>query len=130
VDAAEPAAIIRAHATDDCCMFTTTGRISGRPHRVEIWFGVLDDVVYLISGNGPSADWYRNALEHPEVTVELGEQLFWCTARVVSDAHEGHRVGELMGAKYQWDGDPSIGLTRDAWCFEVPVLAVHPADAR
>ena len=23
------------------------------------------------------------------------------------------------------DGDPSIGLTRHAWCYEVPVLAIE-----
>jgi hypothetical protein len=33
-------------------------------------------------------------------------------------------MGELMGAKYPWDGDASIGLTFDAWCFNVPMLAV------
>jgi hypothetical protein len=31
----------------------------------------------------------------------------------------------MMGAKYRWDGDPSIGLTRHAWCFEVPALAIE-----
>ncbi len=124
MDSAEPATVIRAHTADDCCMFTTTGRSSGRPHRIEIWFGVLDDVIYLISGNGSSADWYRNALAHPEVTIELGGQRISCTARRVSDPNERRRVGELMGAKYPWDGDPSIGLTRCAWCFDVPVLAL------
>ena len=29
-----------------------------------------------------------------------------------------------MGQKYPWDGDASIGLTRQAWCYEVPVLAI------
>jgi hypothetical protein len=30
-----------------------------------------------------------------------------------------------MGAKYQWGGDPSIGLAYDAWCYEVPAIAIE-----
>ena len=116
---------LRAHAGDDCCMFSTVGRRTGKTHRLEIWFGVHDDVVYFISGNGPTADWFRNALANPSVTIELSGRLLHGTAREVVDPAERLQVGELMGAKYSWDGDPSIGLTRDAWCFLVPVLAVQ-----
>ena len=63
------------HAAVDCCDIVTTGRVSGKPHEIEIWFGVMDGAMYLISGNGPGADWYRNMLAHPEVTVKLaGEE--------------------------------------------------------
>ena len=50
----------------------------------------------------------------------------------MTDADERRRVGDLMGAKYPWDGDPSIGLTLQAWCYEVPVLAISnwQADAQ
>ena len=119
-----PIELLAAHAADDCCDVTTTGRRSGRPHRIEIWFGVIGDTMYLISGNGPTADWYRNALAHPEVTVDLAGHTLAATARAVTDADERRRVGDLMGAKYGWDGDPSIGLTREAWCYDVPVLAI------
>ena len=50
------------HIDTECCYLGTTGRRSGRVHEVEIWFGVIGDALYLISGNGPGADWYRNAL--------------------------------------------------------------------
>ena len=30
-----------------------------------------------------------------------------------------------MGAKYVWDGDPSIGLTYPAWCYDVPAVAIE-----
>ena len=30
----------------------------------------------------------------------------------------------MMAAKYRWGGDPSIGLTYEAWCFEVPAVAI------
>ena len=59
------------HADVECCDIVTTGRVSGNPHEVEIWFGVLDGALYLISGNGPGADWYRNILAAPGVLVKL-----------------------------------------------------------
>lgn len=115
---------LNARADIECCYVTTTGRRSGRPHEIEIWFGVIDDTMYLISGTGPTADWYLNALAAPEVTVRLGSHTRLGVSRQVVDPDERVRVGELMGAKYDWDGDPSIGLTRHAWCYDVPVLAI------
>ena len=113
------------HTDEENCYFTTIGRRSGNPHEIEIWFGVIDDTLYLICGNGPTADWYRNALADPAVTMRIADQIRPGIARDVVDPAERRRVGELMGAKYPWDGDPSIGLTFDAWCFEVPTLAIE-----
>jgi hypothetical protein len=31
----------------------------------------------------------------------------------------------ILAAKYGWDGDPSIDLTRDAWCYDKPVLVLR-----
>ena len=111
---------------------TTLGRRTGRPHEVEIWFGVLPqdgtggggDTLYLISGNGPTADWFRNALSSGSATVRIADETHVGSAREVTDAEERKAVGDLMGEKYPWDGDPSIGLTFHAWCYDVPVLAI------
>jgi len=116
--------VLERHAADECCMFTTMGRRSARCHRIEIWFGVSGDALYFISGNGTAADWYQNALANPHVTIEFGDDVVRGSASPVPDAQERRRVGELMCAKYPWDGDSSIGLTRQAWCFEVPLLRV------
>jgi deazaflavin-dependent oxidoreductase (nitroreductase family) len=113
-------------AAIECCDLVTTGRRSGRPHPIEIWFGVVDDGICLISGNGPTADWYRNLLTDPSVEVHLAGQVWRGRARQVTDVGERRRVGELMGAKYVWGGDPSIALTYDAWCFDVPAVVVAP----
>lgn len=121
---------LASHVDIECCDIVTTGRVTGRPHEVEIWFGVIGDVLYLISGNGPEADWYRNALARPEVTVNLAGEEVVGVARDVTDHAERRWCGELMGAKYVWGGDASIGLTYDAWCFDVPALAIEfaPSD--
>jgi deazaflavin-dependent oxidoreductase (nitroreductase family) len=113
------------HADDDCCDLVTTGRRSGRPHEIEIWFGVMDGAMYLISGNGPTADWYQNLLVDPSVLVRLGGELHAGRASAVTDPEERHRCGDLMGAKYVWDGDPDIGLGYEDWCYRVPAAAIE-----
>ncbi len=115
------------HADDTCCDIVTTGRRSGNPHEIEIWFGVLDGAMYLISGNGPGADWYRNMLAEPSVTVKLAGRELTGVARDVVDPDERRRCGDLMGAKYVWGGDPSIGLTYEAWCYDVPAIVIDVA---
>lgn len=121
---ADPAAWLAAATDVENCYLTTTGRRSGRPHEVEIWFGALDATLYLVSGNGPTADWYRNALADPHVTVRIDAIVHRGRARPVTDPAERERAGDLMRAKYVWDGDPDIGLTYEAWCYTVPALAV------
>lgn len=108
----------------ECCMLTTTGRRSGRPHEIEIWFGVLDGGVCLISGNGPTADWYRNLVAHPLVHLLIDGVAWSGVARPADDVDVRRRIGEVMAAKYVWGGDPSIGLTYEAWCFDVPAVVV------
>ncbi len=115
---------LSAHAGVENCYVTTKGRRTGNPHEVEIWFGVVDDTLYLISGNGAKAAWFRNALANPEVTVRIEKETYAGRAREVTNAAERRTVGELMGVKYPWDGDASIGLTFEAWCFDVPLLAI------
>ena len=113
------------HADDDCCDIVTTGRNTGNPHEIEIWFGVAGASMYLISGNGVTADWYQNLLFNREVVVKLAGATHLGHARVVVDPDERRRVGDLMGSKYVWGGDPSIGLTYDAWCYDVPAVAIE-----
>jgi deazaflavin-dependent oxidoreductase (nitroreductase family) len=119
-----PTEWLRDRAEVECCYLTTIGRRSGEAHEIEIWFGVVDATLYLISGNGPTADWYQNLVADPEVNVRIGHETRSGRARVVSDEDERRRVGDVMGAKYAWDGDPAIGLTYPAWCYEVPAVAV------
>lgn len=116
---------LRVHAEDEHCFLTTIGRRSGRPHEIEIWFGASDATLYLISGNGPTADWFRNLSADPSVTVRIAAETRAGIARVVDDPAERRRLGDLMGAKYVWGGDPDVGLTYHAWCYDVPAVAVE-----
>ena len=37
-------------ADEDYCYLTTTGRVSGEPREIEIWFGLAGDTLYMLSG--------------------------------------------------------------------------------
>ena len=108
----------------ECCDVVTRGRRSGREHVVELWFGVINESIYFISGNGRGADWFANIVAYPEVEARFDNDHRIGIARVISDADERRRVGDLMGAKFDWDGDDDIKLSRQAWCYEVPAVAI------
>jgi hypothetical protein len=57
----------------DYCYLTTTGRHTGSSHRIEIWFAIGDEDVYLLSGGGDRSDWVRNLMISPEVVLEVGD---------------------------------------------------------
>ena len=100
-------------AEDDFCYLVTTGRVSGRPHEIEIWFE-LDDAgsggegdggtVFLLAGAGRGSDWVRNLAADPSATVRFGTDPTVTTyrARVLDDAtDESRRARDLVFAKYQ-----------------------------
>lgn len=63
-----------ALARDQTIDITTTGRRSGQPRRIEIWYSFIDGEVY-ISGNPGRRDWYANLLENPEFTFHLKQSV-------------------------------------------------------
>ena len=56
---------------DDFCYLSTTGRVTGRTHTIEIWFAVRDSTLYFLAGGGERSDWVRNLQVNPTVTVRL-----------------------------------------------------------
>ena len=85
---------------NDYCYFTTTGRVTGNPHEIEIWFGLNDSTVYLMSGDGKS-DWVKNSLKNPAVTVRIAKYTFPATARLVQDEQEEMLARILLADKYK-----------------------------
>lgn len=98
-------------AAEPFCYLTTTGRITGRPHTVEIWFGLNGRTLYLLSGNGPRhrADWVKNLSRTPAVSVRIRDRTLTGTARVVDDQDEDTLARGLLLAKYElaYSGDLS-----------------------
>lgn len=87
-------------AEERYCYLTTTGRITGKPHEIEIWFSSRDDTLYLLSRNMDGSDWVRNLLKNPSVTVQIGEQTFSATARLVKDQKEELAARNIHADKY------------------------------
>jgi deazaflavin-dependent oxidoreductase (nitroreductase family) len=86
---------------EDYCYLTTTGRTSGRPHTIEIWFGLTDETLYMLAGGGERADWVKNLRRTPDVTVKIKETVFIGTARVIDDRKEDQLARALLVTKYQ-----------------------------
>lgn len=102
-------------ADEQYCYLTTRGRVTGRPHRIEIWFAVEKDTLYMLSGGGTRSDWVKNLLRTPAVSIEIGGGRFEGQARVVADPAEGELARALVHDKYAagYGGDLS-GWRRSA----------------
>jgi deazaflavin-dependent oxidoreductase (nitroreductase family) len=83
------------------CYLTTTGRTSGEPRRIEIWFGTEDGrTIYLLAGGREKSHWIRNARAEPRVTVEIGERTFAGMSRPARDDAEDALARRLLLEKY------------------------------
>ncbi|HZO75602.1 MAG TPA: nitroreductase/quinone reductase family protein [Ktedonobacteraceae bacterium] len=85
---------------ENCCYLTTTGRNSGRPHTIEIWFVLNGQTLYMLAGGRYHADWVKNALRFPEVQVKIADTTFTGKARVVNDPAEDALARQIVLAKY------------------------------
>ncbi|MEO8458058.1 MAG: nitroreductase family deazaflavin-dependent oxidoreductase [Chloroflexota bacterium] len=88
-------------AAEQFCYLTTTGRRSGRPHEIEIWFGLADGTLYMLSGGGEKSDWVANLVANRNVSLRIGERTFETIARVVSDPNERKLAARLLLEKYE-----------------------------
>ena len=92
---------------EDFCYITTTGRRTGNPHRIEIWFAGEPGghTIYVLAGGRERADFVRNAMAQPRVTVRIGDDERGATARVVEAGTDEDTLARgLILAKYQAPG--------------------------
>jgi deazaflavin-dependent oxidoreductase (nitroreductase family) len=117
-------------ASPAVCYVTTVGRVSGHPHRIEIWYLEHGDELYLLSGNGERADWVRNMRAHPDVVVELpppaartfpGTRPYTALFELLDD---DRAIREAMAARYQgW----TTGEPLSDWATDSLVVRLSPA---
>src|SRR5512138_2607747 len=70
-------------------ILTTLGRKSGQVRRFPIGYFRIDGEVYVLSGWGKNANWYKNLMAHPEpVLLQIGMKRFPVRAQVLTDAGE------------------------------------------
>jgi deazaflavin-dependent oxidoreductase (nitroreductase family) len=112
--------LLSSLAKEEYCYLTTIGRVTGRPHEIEIWFGLQNNTLYLLSGSETS-DWVRNLLKNPTVTVRIAKHTFTGTARLVKEKEEDRTARYLLAEKYQeWEE----GRTLSEWARTALPVAI------
>jgi deazaflavin-dependent oxidoreductase (nitroreductase family) len=92
---------------------TTTGRVTGQPREIEIWFTEHGGRFYLVAER-ESANWVRNSQLQPQVRVRVGDAEFNAIARVMHSDCEPQltaTVRSLFDAKYGWSDGLIVELT-------------------
>ena len=89
---------------------TTTGRISGVPRQIEIWFVESGGKLYLLAEHFHRAHWVQNIQRDAEIRIRIGKHEWRATGRVLdpgTDREQWELVQELFHQKYGWgDGLP------------------------
>jgi deazaflavin-dependent oxidoreductase (nitroreductase family) len=84
---------------------TTTGRTTGRPREIEIWFVASGGKLYVLAEHPHQAQWVKNIVRDPHVRIRLGDRECGAIARVLDparDAEEWQRAQRLARVKYGW----------------------------
>jgi deazaflavin-dependent oxidoreductase (nitroreductase family) len=108
---------VESWTSEDFCYLTTTGRRTGSPHTIEIWFASEGGTtIFLLSGGGDRSDWVRNLRAYPSVQVRIGDREWNGKARLVEDSDEESLARRLLATKYQgWrEGRPMTGWATTA----------------
>jgi deazaflavin-dependent oxidoreductase (nitroreductase family) len=105
------------------CDITTTGRKSGEPKRIEIWYFLVGDQVY-ITGTPGRRDWYANILVHPEIIFHVKQGAHAdlpARAAPITDRAERQRImGDVMRNNSYFSGGDL-----DAWVEGSPLIAIE-----
>ncbi len=92
---------LRTLAGEDFCYLTTTGRVTGRSHTIEIWYALDGGTLYMLSDGRDGSDWVKNLQRTPEVTVRIADERFEGRARVVEEGVEDELARQLLVEKYE-----------------------------
>jgi deazaflavin-dependent oxidoreductase (nitroreductase family) len=77
----------------------TTGRRSGAPSRVEIWWFHFEGR-FIVTGTPGPRDWYANVLADPTVTLDVAGEIVEARAHPVDDASFRRRFFEHRAASW------------------------------
>lgn len=117
-DRIETSTVEERHADEEYCYLTTTGRESGQPHEIEIWFAAVENTIFLMNGGGEGgapgeADWVKNLQNDPVVTVRIADRQYRGSARMVEfDSEEHERIRAMLVGKYQGSSEGDLSNWR------------------
>ena len=93
---------------------TTTGRRTGQPREIEIWFTRHEGRYYLIAEHREKANWVQNIRANPRVDIRVADSRFEATARMLDATAEPARcrqIQSLSEKKYGWGDGLIVELT-------------------
>jgi deazaflavin-dependent oxidoreductase (nitroreductase family) len=100
-------------------MLTHIGRKSGLPRQVVVEvvrYDITTDTYFIVSGFGEQADWFRNIVKTPDVTVRVNTRRLACIAEHVSQQEATDELKDYArrhpaalktlsrALNYPWDG--------------------------
>jgi deazaflavin-dependent oxidoreductase (nitroreductase family) len=89
---------------------TTTGRVTGLPREIEIWFVESEGKLYILAEHFHKTQWVKNIERNPRVRVRVGNEEFQATARTLDESRDAATWKLAQGLereKYGWgDGLP------------------------
>ncbi len=112
--------ILDAFARAQVCYLTTTGRVTGRPHTIEIWFALHGRTLYFLAGDGRRSDWVRNISRSPDVKIRVGRRIVEGRGRIVREAGEEEQARRIVYEKYA----PTYSGDLTEWRNEATPVAV------
>ena len=95
---------------------TTTGRVTGLPREIEIWFVESGGKLYILAEHFRRAHWVRNIEREPRVRVRIGGREYEGAGRVLDeqqDAAAWQRAQSLAREKYGWGEGLPVEITLD-----------------
>jgi len=103
-------------------LLTTTGAKSGQLHTTPMMYIPDGNRLLVIASNAGAPvhpDWYRNLVAYPEVTVEVGNEIFEAIA-IVTEGPERQRLWTRVVELYPFFADHQAKVTR-----QIPVIVLE-----
>ena len=116
-------AVRSALGVDEVIDITTVGRSSGQPRRIEIWFHVIDDAVYLSSMPGKRS-WNANLLANPGFTFHFKHSLVPDVAAQATPITDPATKRSVF-AKMKDAESRMSHMDIDIWVAESPLMLVE-----
>lgn len=105
---------------------TTTGRVTGRAHTIEIWFAMRNGTLYMLSGGGDRSDWVKNIKKDADVRVRVGTRTVPGRAKILrAGTKEDDLARQLLDGKYM---DWREGKRLSGWARGATAVAVSFPD--
>jgi deazaflavin-dependent oxidoreductase (nitroreductase family) len=99
---------------------TVTGRSSGRPISLPIWFALDGNKLYLIPVKGSDTEWYKNVRKTPTIQLSAQGKTRKASTRILTDKAHLDQVIEKFRDKYGRDVQSSYYPQYDV-AVEVPL---------